>query len=93
MVIDTVSEDIGIGIANLINVFDPGVIILGGEVIDTFGNQILENVSRIVRLKAINAISSRTQILRARIRDFSASRGAATLPIEKYLNNDILNIF
>ncbi len=90
MIINTISE--GFGIANLVNVFDPGVIILGGEVIDIFGDHVLENVGRIVRLKAINAISSRTEILRSGVRDFSASRGAATLLIEKQLHNEILNI-
>ena len=92
LTINNVSENIGIGIANLVNVFDPGVIILGGEVIDTFGESMMENILRVVRLKAINTIASQTSIIPAEVENFSASRGAATLLIEKHLQNSILNI-
>lgn len=89
--INNVSENTGTGIASLVNVFDPGVVILGGEVIDTFGEVLIEGVKRKVRLKAINAISSRTEIVTSRVKRFSAARGAATLLIEKFLDNAILN--
>jgi predicted NBD/HSP70 family sugar kinase len=92
LTINNVSENIGIGIANLVNVFDPGVIILGGEVIDTFGESMMENILRVVRLKAINTISSQTSIIPAEVEDFAASRGAATLLTEKHLQNSILNL-
>jgi predicted NBD/HSP70 family sugar kinase len=92
LTINNVSENIGIGIANLVNVFDPGVIILGGEVIDTFGESMIGDILRVVKLKAINTISSQTSIIPADMESFAASRGAATLLIEKYLQNSILNI-
>ena len=92
LTINNVSQDIGIGIANLVNIFDPGVVILGGEVIDTFGESMMGNILRVVKLKAINTISSQTSIIPADIESFAASRGAATLLIEKYLQNSILNI-
>jgi predicted NBD/HSP70 family sugar kinase len=90
--IQDVSDNIGIGIANLVNIFDPGDIILGGEVIDAFGDLIMDDLDRSVRLQAINAISTRTRIMRSTVREFAAAQGAATLLIEKYLQNDILNI-
>ena len=92
LTINNVSENIGMGIANLVNVFDPGVIILGGEVIDTFGENMMDNIIRVVKLKAINTIASQTSIIAAGVESYSASRGAATLLIEKYLQNNILNI-
>jgi glucokinase len=92
LTINNVSEHIGIGIANLMNVFDPGVIILGGEVIDAFGESMMENILRVVRLKAINTISSQTSIIPAEVEGLAASRGAATLLVEKHLQNSILNI-
>ena len=52
----------------------------------------MENILRVVRLKAINAISSQTSIIPAEVEDFAASRGAATLLVEKHLQNSILNI-
>ncbi len=91
-IINRVGEHIGTGIANLVNVFDPGVIILGGEVIDAFGEPLIKKVNDIVQMKAIRAISSRTRIVRGEVMGWTASRGAATLLIEKYLQNSILNI-
>ena len=85
-------EHIGTGIANLINIFDPGVIILGGEVIEAFGTHLMEKIKDVVMMKAIKAISSRTNIIQGEVKGMSASRGAATLLIEKYLKNSILNI-
>jgi predicted NBD/HSP70 family sugar kinase len=81
-----------VGIADLVNVFDPGVIILGGEVFDTFGDEVCEGIMRTVKLKSLNTISSRTSIVRTGVQELAASRGAATLPLEKYLQNGILNI-
>jgi predicted NBD/HSP70 family sugar kinase len=90
--VSRVSEHIGIGIADLVNVFDPGVIILGGEVISAFGERAVQNIVRMVERKAIHAISAQTSIVQEGIMELSASRGAATMLIEKYLQNDILNI-
>jgi predicted NBD/HSP70 family sugar kinase len=92
LTVNSVSENIGIGIANLVNVFDPGVIILGGEVIGTFGERVIQDIIRIVSCKSIQTISSQTSIVQGGVTDLSASRGAATMLIEKHLQNDILNI-
>jgi predicted NBD/HSP70 family sugar kinase len=92
LTLNNVSENIGVGIADLVNVFDPGVIILGGEVFDTFGDEVCEGIMRTVKLKSLNTISSRTSIVRTGVQELAASRGAATLPLEKYLQNGILNI-
>jgi len=60
MVIAEVEDNIGTGIANLVNVFDPGTIILPGEVISNFHEFILEGIRRIVGRKghACNRTSS-----------------------------------
>jgi hypothetical protein len=50
------------------------------------------DILRVVKLKAINTISSQTSIIPADIKSFTASRGAATLLIEKHLQNSILNV-
>ncbi len=92
LTIKSVSENIGIGIANLVNVFDPGVIILGGEVIGTFGERVIQDIIEIVSRNSIHTISSQTSIVQGGVTDLSASRGAATMLIEKYLQNNILNI-
>jgi predicted NBD/HSP70 family sugar kinase len=92
MTVDRVSEHIGTGIADLINIFDPGVIILGGEVISAFGERTVQHVIRVVGLKSIRVISAQTSIVQEGVKERSASRGAATMLIEKYLQNSILNL-
>ncbi len=91
MVIHDTAENIGIGVADLTNIFDPGVVILGGEVIEVFGD-LLEGITRTVRLRALNAITRRTQILTTTDITNAGSRGAATLIIERFCENDILNL-
>ena len=92
MVISEVGQDIGTGIADLINIFDPGVIVLGGEVVEAFGDLLIDEVKRTVVLKSLHPISSRTKIIKNLVKDFSAAIGAATLAIEKFLNTSIINI-
>jgi glucokinase len=92
MVIHGVGESIGTGIADLVNIFDPGVVILGGEVISHFGDHLIAGINRTVGLRGIHSITQRTRILVSKLGGLSAARGAATLMIEKYFGSEILNL-
>ena len=91
MILHDTAENIGIGSADLMNVFDPGVIIFNGELFHKYG-KILEEVTQIVRLRGIAAISGRTEFHIGESNKWSGSRGAATAIIENYIESDILNI-
>jgi len=91
MVIHDVGENIGTGVADLVNIFDPGVVILGGEVISHFGDHLIEGITKTVGLQGIHTITQRTRILTGNLEGLFAARGAATLMIERYLGNEILN--
>jgi len=73
------------------NVFDPGVFIFSGEVMEQLDG-ILDEVTRIVRLRGIAAISGRTQFHVGKSCTSAGSRGAATAMIEKFVESNILNI-
>ena len=92
MVIAEVEDNIGTGIANLINVFDPGTVILSGEVIFNFHELILEGIRRIVGRRAMHTIAHRTAIQGSSLSGDTAARGAATLVIERFLRNEIVNL-
>ena len=92
MVIHNVGESIGTGVADLVNIFDPGVVILGGEVISHFGDHLIEGITRTVGLRGIHSITRRTRILTSDLGGLSAARGAATMMIERFFENDILNL-
>jgi predicted NBD/HSP70 family sugar kinase len=92
MVIAETEESIGIGVADLINVFDPGTVILAGEVVASLHGLMLDGIQRIVRRRAIHSISQRTRILASAFDADSAALGAATMAIERLLGTEILNL-
>lgn len=92
MVIAETEESIGIGVADLINVFDPGTVILAGEVVGSLHELILDGIQRIVRRRAMHSIAQRTRILKSSFDANSAARGAATMVIERLLGTEILNL-
>ncbi|HEY9595732.1 MAG TPA: ROK family transcriptional regulator [Spirochaetia bacterium] len=92
MVMADTEEFVGIGIADLINIFDPGTVILSGEVVEKLGDSLIEGVQRIVRRRALHAISQRTTIMESGLGANAASLGAATQIIERYLDNGFLNL-
>jgi len=92
MVVAEIEESIGIGVAGLINLFDPGTVVLAGEVVEVLHGLIQEGVERIVRRRAMHAIAQRTAITRSAFESDSSDLGAAALVIERLLGNEILNL-
>jgi len=92
MVIAETEESIGIGIADLINIFDPGTVILAGDVVSNLHELILDGIKRIVRRRAMHSIAQRTEIRRSAFDANSAALGAATMVVERMLENEILNL-
>jgi N-acetylglucosamine repressor len=92
MVIAETEESIGIGIADLINIFDPGTVILAGDVVSKLDELILDGIQRIVRRRAMHSIAQRTDIHKSAFEANSGALGAATMIIERLLQNEILNL-
>jgi glucokinase len=92
MVVHGIGENIGTGVADLVNIFDPGAVVLGGEVIDRFGDHLCEGIVRTVQLRGIHSITQRTGILTSKLDPNAAARGAATLMIERFLGSEILDL-
>jgi len=92
MVVHKVAESIGTGVADLVNIFDPGVVILGGEVISHLGDHLIEGIKNTVSLRGIHSITQRTRILIGGLKGLVAARGAATLMLEKFFGNEILSL-
>ena len=92
IIINTTGECLGIGLADFVNVFDPGVVVLGGEVVAAFQELLYEEIIRTVKLKSMYPIFSQTLIKLSNFNNNSASLGAAAMIIGKYLGGSILNI-
>ena len=92
IIVNTASECLGIGLADFVNIFDPGVVILGGEVVAAFQELMYEGVARTAKLKSMNPIFSQTLIKRSNLSSNSGSLGAAAMIIGNHLGSSILNI-
>ncbi|MCP4398763.1 MAG: ROK family transcriptional regulator [bacterium] len=92
IVINTAGECLGIGLADFVNVFDPGIIVLGGEVVTAFQELLHEEILRTVKLKSMYPIFSQTLIKQSHFNNNSASLGAAAMIVGHHLGDSILNI-
>jgi len=86
-IIEEAGEYLGIAIANVINSFDPEVVILGGEIVqfDNF-NLMLEPAKKTAVKHTFGGGIRNTKILVTELGDDSPAIGAATLAIEKLFN-------
>jgi predicted NBD/HSP70 family sugar kinase len=71
---------LGIALANLINLFNPGLIILGGE-LSAAGDLLLETVHQSVIQRAMPKAASEATITISQLGDNAVAMGAATLVI------------
>jgi predicted NBD/HSP70 family sugar kinase len=92
LVVFDAAELIGRGLADLVSVFDPGTIILAGEVVRGLGAPLVEGIVRTVRLRGIHPITQRTQFLTGSGIPHMSAWGAATLPLEQWFSSGILNL-
>ena len=71
-------ERLGIGIANMVNTFDPDVVVIGGGV-SRAGDLLLEPARRVAQGYILEGVGTRTEIRLARYGPQAGVRGAALL--------------
>src|SRR5262249_19140731 len=72
----------GIGIGSLLNVLGPEVVVLGGGVIEAFGDEFVSRIARSARNIAFDINSKDVRFERAKLGDDAGVIGAATLARE-----------
>lgn len=72
------SRVVGVGVANLINIFDPEVVILGGGGIFTGGIKI-KTVWKIAQKYIMSPLAKKTPIIKGKLGEYSQAIGAALL--------------
>ena len=77
---------LGAGIGDLINLFDPERIILGGWAGLLLGERMLPAIRDAARLHALRHPFAETSIELCRLGPDAVALGAATLPVERFLN-------
>jgi glucokinase len=72
---------LGIGVANVVNIFNPEVVVIGGGVIAA-GELLLEPVRAVVAERALSPSKEHARIVPARFGAESGMLGAATLALD-----------
>jgi predicted NBD/HSP70 family sugar kinase len=86
-VLDETAELLGEGIANLINAFNPEVVVLGGWVSVRLGGYMLPRIKQVAEASALAAPFRAARIVLGQLHDDAVAMGAATLALEVFLAN------
>jgi predicted NBD/HSP70 family sugar kinase len=82
--IDEVGHYLGIAVAGLLNLMNPAVVVLGGE-ITAVGDLLLDPLRASIRARALSTSVAETRIVASRLGERSIAVGAATLVLEAAL--------
>jgi predicted NBD/HSP70 family sugar kinase len=80
---------LGVGLANLINVIDPGMVVLGGD-LTRAGRILLDPIREAVAARTRWTNATPTEIVSAQLGDRDIALGAASMVIDRALANDDL---
>jgi glucokinase len=75
-IVDKAADYLGIGLANLVNIFNPELIVIGGG-LSKMGNMLLSPACRIIRKRAFRLPATTVRIVRARLGSNAGIVGAA----------------
>jgi glucokinase len=79
MAVTRSAEYIGYGVASLLNVFNPEVVVLGGGVVEALGDTYVDLVRKVVKKRVFKIALRNVRIEAAKLKDDSAVMGAAKL--------------
>jgi predicted NBD/HSP70 family sugar kinase len=86
-VLDDTALHIGVGIGNLVNLFNPERVIIGGWAGLLLAGRLLPQIREVAREHALHYPFSRTAVELGRLGPDAVARGAATLPVARFLNS------
>jgi len=91
-VLDEVVSYLGAGIANLVNLFNPERVVVGGWLGRALAGPLLPRISAAAKGQALRLPSSSVQIVPAELGQDAVALGGATLPIAKLLNAGAMTV-
>jgi len=74
----------GIATGNLINIFSPEVVVLGGGVIEALGCEMMPTIEKVAREHVLDGTFKRIQITASKLGDYAGITGAAILARTKW---------
>ena len=86
-VVDEVVRHLGVGVANLVNVFSPRRVVLGGWLGRQLAERRMPEISRAAAANALRTPFASVELLRAELGTDAVALGAATLPMGRFLSS------
>ncbi|MFE1548165.1 ROK family protein [Streptomyces sp. NPDC058718] len=86
-VIDQTGRYLGAAVANLVNLFNPRVLVLGNQVVDLLGERLLTATYEAVTRHALPLPHRAATLRRSAVPHNAVTRGAATFALEGFLND------
>src|SRR4051812_27702740 len=78
-VIDETAEYIGIGVANLVNILGPEVVVLGGGVVEALSDEMMSIISKTAKEHAMPGTLKGVEIVASKLGDIAGITGGAVL--------------
>lgn len=78
-IIEQAAEYIGIGVANLVNIFNPEVVVLGGGVMEALSDEMLPTIIKTAKDHAMPGTIKGVEIISSKLGDNAGITGAAVL--------------
>jgi predicted NBD/HSP70 family sugar kinase len=88
-IVDEVGHYLGIAVAGLVNLMNPAVVVLGGE-ITAIGDLLLDRLRETVRARALSTSVAETRIVTSNLGERAIAVGAATLVLQAALHDRAL---
>jgi glucokinase len=82
-IMEQVAEDIGIGVANLINILGPEVVVLGGGVMEALADEMMGIILKNAKEHAMPGTFKGVEIIASKLGDNAGITGAAVLALQK----------
>jgi len=78
------ADFLGIGLANLVNIFNPEAIVIGGGLVERFGKSYLATAEKSMREHAMPYLAKAVKLVEARLGDDAVAIGAVHLLVERF---------
>lgn len=85
-VIQEAGHYLGIAIANVVNLFNPSMVIIGGEMLE-LGDLFLDPVREVVQRRSFSIPLSAVEVVPSSLGHYTAAIGAATLVVDRFFTS------
>ena len=78
------AKKLGLAMANLVNVLNPELIVLGGGMVESLGNIIVKEAENSMKKYAMKKLAERVKVVPAQLGDHAIIKGAARMAFDSF---------